>query len=59
MEAFFPPRAALLIVLALLLGAFLYLYADDLADGIGCLTPLLTMLEDLPAAGLVYECACM
>lgn len=52
-EALFPPRAALLMLLALLLGAFLYLYADDLADGTGCLDPLLTTFEGFPAAGLI------
>ena len=48
--ALFPPNAALLTLLALLLGTFLYLYADDLADGIACLTPLLPAFEGLAAA---------
>ena len=46
-------------LLVLLLGAFLYLYADDLADGTGGLTPLLTIADGFAAAGLVYACACM
>lgn len=58
-DALFPPRAALLMLLVLLLGAFLYLYADDLADGTGGLTPLLTIADGFAAAGLVYACACM
>lgn len=51
--ALFPPNAALLTLLALLLGAFLYLYADDLADGIACLTPLLPAFEGFPPAALL------
>lgn len=40
-------------LLALLLKAFLYLYADDLAEGTGCLTPLLPAFKGLPAAALL------